>query len=74
MEHFLSALKTVRPSCLRGSLGRTDLPAVSWEQIGGLEEVKVKLQQVLVELYREPAAFLYSFIHSFDQALKSSRQ
>ncbi|XP_038843011.1 spermatogenesis-associated protein 5-like protein 1, partial [Salvelinus namaycush] len=42
MEHFLSALKTVRPSCLRGSLGRTDLPAVSWEQIGGLEEVKVK--------------------------------
>ncbi|CAB1339161.1 unnamed protein product [Coregonus sp. 'balchen'] len=42
--------QTVRPSCLRGSLGRTDLPAVSWEQIGGLEEVKLKLQQAFVRL------------------------
>uniref|UniRef100_A0A8C7SHM5 AFG2 AAA ATPase homolog B n=1 Tax=Oncorhynchus mykiss TaxID=8022 RepID=A0A8C7SHM5_ONCMY len=58
MEHFLSALKTVRPSCLRGSLGRTDLPAVSWEQIGGLEEVKVKLQQSIEWPMRYPEAFV----------------
>ncbi|XP_064846169.1 spermatogenesis-associated protein 5-like protein 1 isoform X2 [Oncorhynchus masou masou] len=58
MEHFLSALKTVRPSCLRGSLGRTDLPAVSWEQIGGLEEVKAKLQQSIEWPMRYPEAFV----------------
>lgn len=46
MKHFQEALKVVLPSCLRGSLGRTELSPVSWEQIGGLDEVKVKLRQV----------------------------
>ena len=46
MSHFQSALRLVRPSCLRGSLGRTELSPVSLEQIGGLDEVKVKLRQV----------------------------
>lgn len=47
-KHFQEALKLVLPSCLRSSLGRTELSPVSWEQIGGLEEVKLKLQQVKV--------------------------
>ena len=46
MKHFQEALKLVRPSCLRSSLGRTELSPVQWEQIGGLDEVKLKLQQV----------------------------
>lgn len=46
MKHFEEALKLVRPSCLRSSLGRTELSPTSWEQIGGLEEVKLKLRQV----------------------------
>ena len=49
MEHFLEALKAVGPSCLRGSLGRTELSPLSWEQIGGLEDVKLKLQQVYLQ-------------------------
>lgn len=46
MHHFQEALKVVRPSCLRSSLGRTELSPVSWEQIGGLDDVKLKLRQV----------------------------
>lgn len=46
MKHFQEALKLVRPSCLRSSLGRTELSPVLWEQIGGLDDVKLKLQQV----------------------------
>ena len=49
VKHFHEALKSVRPSCLRGSLGRTDLSPVSWEQIGGLDEIKLKLKQVQIE-------------------------
>lgn len=49
MKHFQEALKVVRPSCLRSSLGRTELSPVSWEQIGGLDEVKLKLRQVTVQ-------------------------
>lgn len=50
MKHFQEALKVVLPSCLRGSLGRTELSPVSWEQIGGLDVVKVKLRQVTSNL------------------------
>lgn len=49
MKHFQEALKSVRPSCLRGSLGRTDLSPVCWEQIGGLDEIKLKLKQVKIQ-------------------------
>ncbi|XP_029904246.1 ATPase family gene 2 protein homolog B [Myripristis murdjan] len=57
MKHFNEALKTVRPSCLRSSLGRTELPPVSWEQIGGLDEVKLKLRQSIEWPMRYPEAF-----------------
>lgn len=46
MKHFHEALKSVLPSSLRSSLGRTELSPVFWEQIGGLDEVKLKLRQV----------------------------
>lgn len=46
VKHFQEALKSVRPSCLRSSLGRTELSLVTWEQIGGQDDVKLKLRQV----------------------------
>lgn len=46
LKHFLEALRSVGPSCLRTSLGRTEVRPLLWDQIGGLEEVKVKLKQV----------------------------
>lgn len=46
MQHFLRALRHVQPSCLRSSIGATDFKPISWEQIGGLEDVKLKLKQV----------------------------
>ncbi|KAM9366221.1 ATPase family gene 2 protein homolog B [Symphorus nematophorus] len=58
MKHFQEALKSVRPSCLRGSLGRTELSPVTWEQIGGLEEVKIKLRQSIEWPMRYPEAFV----------------
>ncbi|XP_027870157.1 ATPase family gene 2 protein homolog B [Xiphophorus couchianus] len=58
MKHFQEALKLVGPSCLRGSLGRTEISPVLWEQIGGLEEVKSKLRQSIEWPMRHPEAFV----------------
>ncbi|XP_040891649.1 spermatogenesis-associated protein 5-like protein 1 [Toxotes jaculatrix] len=58
MKHFQEALKLVRPSCLRSSLGRKELSPVSWEQIGGLDEVKLKLIQSIEWPMRCPEAFV----------------
>ncbi|KAM7424468.1 hypothetical protein PAMA_000692 [Pampus argenteus] len=58
MKHFHEALKSVRPSCLRSSLGRTELSPVSWEQIGGLDEIKLKLRQSIEWPMMYPEAFV----------------
>ncbi|XP_041642557.1 spermatogenesis-associated protein 5-like protein 1 [Cheilinus undulatus] len=58
LKHFQEALKLVNPSCLRSSLGRTDLSPVTWEQIGGLDEVKLKLRQSIEWPMRYPEAFV----------------
>uniref|UniRef100_A0A3P9LJ51 Spermatogenesis associated 5-like 1 n=1 Tax=Oryzias latipes TaxID=8090 RepID=A0A3P9LJ51_ORYLA len=58
MRHFEEALKVVSPSCLRSSLGRTDLPRVLWEHIGGLDEVKLKLKQSIEWPMKHPEAFV----------------
>ena len=47
MKHFREALKKIQPSCLRSSIGQTEFKPLSWDQIGGLEDVKLKLKQVL---------------------------
>ncbi|XP_061889932.1 ATPase family gene 2 protein homolog B-like [Entelurus aequoreus] len=57
MKHFLEALKLVQPSCLRSSLGRTDISPVTWDQIGGLEEIKLKLRQSIEWPMMYPEAF-----------------
>ncbi|XP_059208932.1 spermatogenesis-associated protein 5-like protein 1 [Centropristis striata] len=58
MKHFQEALKVVRPSCLRSSLGVTELSPVSWEQIGGLDEIKLKLRQSIEWPMLYPEAFV----------------
>ncbi|XP_061607415.1 spermatogenesis-associated protein 5-like protein 1 isoform X2 [Phyllopteryx taeniolatus] len=57
LKHFLEAQKLVRPSCLRSSLGRTDLSPVTWEQVGGLDDIKVKLRQSIEWPVMYPEAF-----------------
>lgn len=44
-DDFLEALKTVRPSAMREVLVET--PRVSWSDIGGLTEVKQRLQEAV---------------------------
>uniref|UniRef100_A0A1A8JZ28 Spermatogenesis associated 5-like 1 n=1 Tax=Nothobranchius kuhntae TaxID=321403 RepID=A0A1A8JZ28_NOTKU len=58
MKHFLEALKSVHPSSLRSSLGRTELSSMLWEHIGGLDQVKVKLRQSIEWPMRYPEAFV----------------
>ncbi|XP_036591872.1 spermatogenesis-associated protein 5-like protein 1 isoform X1 [Trichosurus vulpecula] len=42
---FFEAFKKIQPSSFRSFIGLTDIKPVSWEQIGGLEDVKLKLKQ-----------------------------
>uniref|UniRef100_W5N6A6 ATPase family gene 2 protein homolog B n=1 Tax=Lepisosteus oculatus TaxID=7918 RepID=W5N6A6_LEPOC len=58
MENFLQALKKIQPSCLRSSIGLTDFKHITWDQIGGLEEVKLKLKQSIEWPLKFPEAFL----------------
>ncbi|XP_041848056.1 spermatogenesis-associated protein 5-like protein 1 isoform X2 [Melanotaenia boesemani] len=58
LKHFQEALKLVRPSCLRSSLGKTELSPVLWDHIGGLDEIKIKLQQSIEWPMRYPEAFV----------------
>ncbi len=45
MEDFMSALKMVDPSAIREIF--VEIPEVHWDDIGGLEEVKARLQQIV---------------------------
>ncbi|XP_051580788.1 spermatogenesis-associated protein 5-like protein 1 [Myxocyprinus asiaticus] len=58
MQHFTGALRQVQPSCLRSSIGATDFKPINWEQIGGLEEVKLKLKQSIEWPMKFPEAFM----------------
>ncbi|MFT7816506.1 spermatogenesis-associated protein 5-like protein 1 isoform X1 [Arapaima gigas] len=58
MEHFLEAIKKVQPSCLRSSIGLTDFKPITWDQVGGLEEVKLKLKQSIEWPMKFPEAFV----------------
>ncbi|XP_041917553.1 spermatogenesis-associated protein 5-like protein 1 [Alosa sapidissima] len=58
MQHFHEALKTVQPSCLRSSIGLTDYKPITWEQIGGLDDVKLKLKQSIEWPMKYPESFI----------------
>lgn len=45
MEHFLNALKEVEPSAIREVF--VEIPNVRWEDVGGLDAVKEKLEEAV---------------------------
>jgi transitional endoplasmic reticulum ATPase len=54
-KDFLEALKIVRPSAMREVLVET--PDVTWNDVGGLEEVKEKLKEAVEWPLNKPEAF-----------------
>ena len=54
--HFTHALGTTNPSSLRETI--VEVPNVSWEDIGGLEEVKQQLQEMILYPLEHPDKFL----------------
>ncbi|XP_040602127.1 spermatogenesis-associated protein 5-like protein 1 isoform X2 [Mesocricetus auratus] len=54
---FLDALKKIQPSSFRSSIGLMDIKPVAWEQIGGLEDVKLKLKQCVEWPLKFPQEF-----------------
>ncbi|XP_005998384.2 spermatogenesis-associated protein 5-like protein 1 isoform X1 [Latimeria chalumnae] len=57
MTAFHESLKKIQPSCLRSSIGLTEFHPVTWEQIGGLEDIKRKLKQSIEWPMKFPEAF-----------------
>ncbi len=55
-DHFLHALGQTNPSSLRETI--VEVPNVSWEDIGGLEEVKQSLQEMILYPLEHPDKFL----------------
>ncbi|KAF4017489.1 hypothetical protein G4228_008608 [Cervus hanglu yarkandensis] len=55
---FLEAFKKIQPSSLRSVIGLTDIKPVGWEQIGGLEDVKLKLKQSIEWPLKFPREFV----------------
>ncbi|XP_009884478.1 PREDICTED: spermatogenesis-associated protein 5-like protein 1, partial [Charadrius vociferus] len=57
MADFQEALKKIQPSSFRSAVGLTECKPVTWEQIGGLEDVKLKLKQSIEWPMKFPQAF-----------------
>ncbi|NXA11134.1 SPA5L protein, partial [Sapayoa aenigma] len=57
MGHFQEAFKKIQPSSFRSAVGLTECKLVTWEQIGGLEDVKLKLKQSIEWPMKFPQAF-----------------
>ena len=55
-DSLLKALKTVRPSAMREL--QVNVPNVTWEDIGGLDDLKLKLKQAVEWPIRRPEIFL----------------
>ena len=54
-EDFQQALGRVRPSAMREAVAQ--IPEVSWEDIGGLEEVKDRLRELIEKPLQHPVSF-----------------
>ncbi|NWI10698.1 SPAT5 protein, partial [Crypturellus soui] len=55
-QDFLQAAKEVRPSAMREVA--VDVPKVSWSDIGGLDDVKLKLKQAVEWPLKHPDSFI----------------
>ena len=60
-DHFLEALKLVRPSAMREIL--IEIPSVKWDMIGGLKEVKQELIEAIEWPLNTPEVFDSMGIH-----------
>lgn len=56
LNDFLQAMSDVRPSAMREV--SVDVPKVSWSDIGGLENVKLKLKQAVEWPLKHPESFI----------------
>lgn len=54
-EDFKNALKEVEPSAMREVL--VEIPRISWSDVGGLEEIKMKLREAVEMPLKDPEAF-----------------
>ncbi|MDH4122928.1 MAG: CDC48 family AAA ATPase [Thermoplasmata archaeon] len=54
-QDFQTALKEIEPSAMREVL--IEIPNVKWEDIGGLEEVKRQLKEVIEMPFEDPESF-----------------
>ena len=55
MDDFMEALRDVEPSAMREVL--VEVPTVKWEDIGGLEDVKLELQEAVEWPLKYPEVF-----------------
>jgi transitional endoplasmic reticulum ATPase len=60
MAHFLDALKEVEPSAIREVL--VEIPDVRWEQVGGLEEAKRELREMVEWPLKHAGLFTFAGI------------
>uniref|UniRef100_A0A8C2U9Y6 AFG2 AAA ATPase homolog B n=1 Tax=Coturnix japonica TaxID=93934 RepID=A0A8C2U9Y6_COTJA len=58
MSDFQEAFKRIQPSSFRSAIGLKECKPVTWEQIGGLEDVKLKLKQSVEWPMKFPQAFV----------------
>ncbi|NXL83810.1 SPAT5 protein, partial [Alectura lathami] len=56
LNDFLQGMKDVRPSAMREVA--VDVPKVSWSDVGGLEDVKLKLKQAVEWPLKHPDSFI----------------
>jgi transitional endoplasmic reticulum ATPase len=54
-EHFKFALGQCNPNSLRETV--VEIPNITWEDIGGLEEVKKNLQEMILYPIEHPEKF-----------------
>ncbi|XP_041365342.1 spermatogenesis-associated protein 5-like protein 1 [Gigantopelta aegis] len=57
MSHFLTVFKTLRPSLQKDAVGLVSLQPVAWTDIGGLDDVKIKIKQAVEWPMLHPEAF-----------------
>ena len=60
-QDFKDALREIEPSAMREVL--VEIPRVKWEDVGGLEDVKMKLREAVEMPLTDPEAFTRMGIH-----------